>query len=355
MFSIEESDKGGDLLVAPNGRRFIPGRFETPSVAELRCKGLSRSVGELEVLNIQGDVRDLHAKPEAAGATFQVASQFNCLEFIDASVTPESGVTRYIFDKTQGPACALACAASTVWRNYFLPLGGARGQRSDSQLNCLADVQALLGVLEVRNGYTFCGALDELSRKIGECDRDVLRAALRIGVQWDAEVTDPYYEFRKNPDTSKWEKACAPAGPVTQVFASALCVNPLQTEAWRPLAEIVLEGAYEATLAIAEQNWLRGGSRDVYLTHLGGNNFHNDHEWIERAMRRAFELYRQSGLRVFIVSRGEIMGRYRSLAAEYRAPELEANVASVKMGGKGSAPPPSKGKGKTGSTNCKDT
>ena len=34
---------------------------------------------------------------------------------------PEYGVTLYAADPTQGPACALACAAGSVYRNYFCP------------------------------------------------------------------------------------------------------------------------------------------------------------------------------------------------------------------------------------------
>jgi hypothetical protein len=34
---------------------------------------------------------------------------------------PEDGVTAYAADPTQGPACALACAAGSVYRNYFCP------------------------------------------------------------------------------------------------------------------------------------------------------------------------------------------------------------------------------------------
>ena len=42
-----------------------------------------------------GDVASKHALPENALATFQVASQFNCLEFVGPSVVPEDGITGY--------------------------------------------------------------------------------------------------------------------------------------------------------------------------------------------------------------------------------------------------------------------
>ena len=43
-------------------------------------------------------------------------------------MTPEHGVTRYQHDRTQGPACAIAAGAATIYRNYFAPVGG--GSRS---------------------------------------------------------------------------------------------------------------------------------------------------------------------------------------------------------------------------------
>jgi hypothetical protein len=48
---------------------------------------------------------------------------------------PEHGVTVYAGDPTQGPACALACAAGSVYRNYFCP----RELLFDSR--CLAPVE----------------------------------------------------------------------------------------------------------------------------------------------------------------------------------------------------------------------
>ena len=62
--------------------------------------------------------------PENAGALFQVASQLNLLEMTGPEVTPEDGVTIYQDDRTQGPACAIAAGAATIYRNYFAPVGG---------------------------------------------------------------------------------------------------------------------------------------------------------------------------------------------------------------------------------------
>jgi hypothetical protein len=76
---------------------------------------------------VRGDVRQLHCQPEFNRALFQVASQFNLLEMTGPDVTPEHGVTRYAFDRTQGPACAIAAGAATIYRNYFATVGDGSG------------------------------------------------------------------------------------------------------------------------------------------------------------------------------------------------------------------------------------
>ena len=65
--------------------------------------------------------------PSRAKFTVEVASQFNCLEMVGPGTRPEDGVTIYAKDATQGPACALACPAATVFRNYFA-FGGQGGK-----------------------------------------------------------------------------------------------------------------------------------------------------------------------------------------------------------------------------------
>src|SRR5437667_12141333 len=97
--------------------------------------------------------RDAHARVRAktsafmekAGALFQAASQFNLLEMVSPTVTPEHGVTRYQHDRTQGPACAIAAGAATIYRNYFAPVGGGYGQTAERQFDGLADLGDALG------------------------------------------------------------------------------------------------------------------------------------------------------------------------------------------------------------------
>jgi hypothetical protein len=77
---------------------------------------------------------------------------------------------------------------------------------------------------------------------------------------------------------------------------------------WQPLATLILEASYEATLAAALENAVqcefKGGSARVFLTALGGGAFGNSHEWISQAVDRACRRYAHSGLHVSIVCYG---------------------------------------------------
>ncbi len=155
----------GDTLTSRvNGRAMTCGRLKTPSLAELRghvrseARAGTSERGSMSVREVVADVQDLHADPSNAGALFQVASQFNLLEMVSPNVTPERGVGIYEHDHTQGPACAVAAGAGTIFRNYFAPVGGQVGQTEGHQIDCLADLGEGLGNVDGRlwrmqNGY----------------------------------------------------------------------------------------------------------------------------------------------------------------------------------------------------------
>jgi hypothetical protein len=132
------------LLV--NGKDYGIGDLELVPLQSLRERVESTGglPGRLKVSVVTGDVRQMHRSPENAGALFQVASQFNLLEMVSPTVTPEQGVTRYQHDRTQGPACAIAAGAATIYRNYFASVGGSHGQTAERQLDGLADLGATL-------------------------------------------------------------------------------------------------------------------------------------------------------------------------------------------------------------------
>ena len=290
---------GETLTSLANGKAYTCGRLETPSLGELRdrVEGSQHTPGRLSLREAVADVTALHEDTANAGATFQVASQFNLLEMVGPEVTPERGVGIYEYDRTQGPACAIAAGAGTVYRNYFADVNGQTGQSADNQFDCLADLGAALGnagqrLWQMRNGYALASqeGLIEIARRLGtpsEEGLDPLRQRLRIGVQWNTQVT-----VRGATHT------------VTQAYCSALPVAYSQHPAdlWEPFARLVLEAAYEATVCAAILNARHTGNKRLYLTRLGGGAFGNRTTWISDSITRALRLYQDWNLEVAIVS-----------------------------------------------------
>ncbi len=290
---------GNTLRSSVNGAAWTYGELETPSLGQLRDRVRSSYDARARILlrEVVADVKSLHCDTSNAGSLFQVASQFNLLEMTSQAVTPERGVEIYENDNTQGPACAIAAGAGTIYRNYFAIVNGQVGQSSANQIDCLADIGTELGnsagrLWEMRNGYALPShrGLAEISSRLrasSESELDVLRSKLRIGIQWDTQVT------------------LIPDGHlVSQTYCSALPVayTPHHPDMWEPFARLVLEAAYEATLCAAILNSMRTGSKKLFLTLLGGGVFGNATEWIIAAIRRAVNLYRGADLEIAIVS-----------------------------------------------------
>jgi protein-tyrosine phosphatase len=298
---------GQQLRSRVNGKSYGIGKLELVPLEALRerVQAGPRAHGRLKVKVVTGDVRQMHKSPDNTGAVFQVASQFNLLEMIGPTITPEHGVTRYQSDPTQGPACAIAAGAATIYRNYFAPVRGFEGQTKERQLDGLAALgEALSSVLhqpvealwEMRNGYALCtrAGLDRIAehlRALRPEQVDILRGKLHVGVHPDVEVTDADGENRPL---------------VTQVFCSALPVAyaDVPISHWGPFASLILEAAYEATLWAAVLNAQRGASNIVLLTSLGGGAFRNSDRWIFAAIRRALQMVAALDLEVRLVSYG---------------------------------------------------
>jgi len=300
-----------------NNKKFGVGFFDTPSLGALRKRAAETELpGRIRVCNEIGGVAEKHAELENRHATFQVASHFNCLELVDPSATPQDGVTGYVNDRTQGPACSLACGAATVFRNYFVRVrtttGLQEGQTQDNMINNLSQVGQLVGnvpegrLFKVSGGYTMASQeqLEELDRRLHTFEQrgllDSVRSALCVGVQYDAQVT-----------ATDWGRTIFddPAQTVTQVLCSACAVaynTSTQPESWHRFASIVLEAAYEAVLYVALLSAVRyrgkHGSRRVFLTCLGGGVLGNPLPWVVAAMRRALEKFRACNLDVRIVT-----------------------------------------------------
>ena len=293
------------MTSVPSGQQFYIGPFETPSIAELRARlppPPPDGTQGLKIDEIVGDIRFMHSCEKYRGAVIQVASQFNALEMVGPGVSPEQGITRYLQDSTQGPACALSCPAATVYRNYIHGPGmKGQGGGESHQINGLRDVEKVVGPQKywcMKNGYAMplngasMGDLGELITKKGL--REKVIEAVRVSIHWDTQVGI------KGPTEQR----------VCQVFCSALpcayCHVTRNRQDWAVFASAVLDSAYEATFAAAAiVSGQRGGQRvTVLLTRLGLGAFGNSPAWVRPAIDKACAKYASYPLDVHIVKFG---------------------------------------------------
>ncbi|SNY58387.1 hypothetical protein SAMN06297280_3385 [Arsukibacterium tuosuense] len=324
MMSLEN----GVLTSRANGASFKVGHLVTPSLRALMTDAkavLQSSASEAKSIKVQeviADVQSLHTDPQSAGALFQVASQFNLLEMVGPTVTPDSGITGYQFDHTQGPACAMACGAGLIYRNYFVPVKGQVGQTAERQLNMLDEFEQQLlvqvnkhneqqfdSLWQMKNGYALPNtqqltAINHALEQLNQSDINKLINTIKIGVQYDTQVT------LKNTGQL-----------VTQAYCSAMPVAYSQHSSglWQPLASLILQAAYQATLAAGVINTAKTGNNTVYLTLLGGGAFGNAVEWITSAMQSAITLFEQSGLDIRVVSYGRSKPEVNALVSHFAA------------------------------------
>ena len=324
-----------------NGDTISAGTFSMPSVAELEQEVLAKlfdcksepgsnkdKKSTISVQNIVGEARSLHTK--MPGAVIQAASQFNMLEFPSPEVIPEGGISGYFYDNTQGPACAVACAAGTAYRNYLVPTPfqssncTRRGQTHRDQINGLTDIQSYLmqhyssqlknPPWQVVNGYTDSTSTQLssfnllLQGKEGAALKNKLESLLRVGIQEDTAITD----FA--PDAN---------ATCTQVYASAISIgySSLPSHLWEPLARLVLNATYKATLLVGilkvlEAQANQEASQPILLTKVGAGVFGNKDEWVIDAISMAITSvseYNTVDLDIRIVHFGSIDNDYRQL------------------------------------------
>jgi hypothetical protein len=242
------------------------------------------------------NVLEIQSRADFDGATFQAASNFNCLEFGSHLQTAFHGVSNYAVDPTQGPVMATATAASTVYRNWFIPWPDGEVGQGHHQVNLLAATP--LGTKQV-NGKVFIARRDLAAlADFDFADPDVYA----VGLHENCEVTT----VQVGPGTF----APAPPGRVVHhVYAAALNMGTVvRAERVIEIAQQLLVGMYRATVTAAWAMSLkypdRAGSKRLVLTLLGGGAFHNDPEWIGQAIAAAEDIIVKSGLEVYVVCFG---------------------------------------------------
>jgi hypothetical protein len=141
------------------------------------------------------------------------------------------------------------------------------------------------------NGYALLNLaglnINSQLSKLSNDKREELKGKLKIGIQWDTEVT-------LNADRQIVSQAYCSALPVTY--------SNLDSIYWESFAILILEATYEATLYAALMNFKKTGSKKVFLTLVGGGAFGNRVEWISDALIRTLKKFKYAPLDIKIVS-----------------------------------------------------
>jgi hypothetical protein len=258
------------------------GRFETPSIVELRqrVKRAGAGVGRLRLWVLDGpgqatDVGGLQATAPS-GSLFQAASQFNCLESPGPYITP---VVQYFRDYTQGPRASISAFPGTLLRHYAAP--GTHGKRfvqtENKQLNLLTDVFGP-EVAQVQSGYLMAhNVRDPTALVTALTDRfDLIRVGVHEGVQVVLG-----YDFAGAVDDSENRR-------IAQVFTSTVAGGgyggaTVRGAAFEGACRQLLRAAYLGTLLAAATL----GQRNAVLTLIGGGVFGNPVPLIWDAIRWA--------------------------------------------------------------------
>lgn len=329
----------------PDAQRFVEaGKFSHPSVAQLQSQvqsqvqellakkerdhefdSIQHVQSTITVRHMTGDIRRMHSAPFDPKSEysqdfppenyyiFQVASKFNLLQPRGQSSPFEpKAITLYDHPTatTQGQACAIACAAGTAYRHHVVPVMTEdgempRGQTPTYQLNGLKGIEDYLSTYAALPSkslpWTMCNgrftpipnALKTLNNLL-KSDPDLhdeLLSRLQIGVQEDTFVTD-------RPIAADWNPFADGYPLVTQTFNSAISIQHqprgVNADSLSPMAKIVLQATYEATLLVAISKALQFALNGipttvtVLLTKVGGGiDRKRKTDWICDAIQRA--------------------------------------------------------------------
>ncbi len=278
-------DATGTATLTVAGSCWNAGRFETPSIGELRKRsevvashGDARARlwvfdGASPATDIGGLQATMHGNP-----LFQVASQFNCLE----SPGPHlARVQDYFSDWTQGPRASVSAFPATLLRHYAAPArDGGRFVQGDGgrQIDLLADVFARQsspvhsGYLTGHGGVGAKALASALESRFDQIRVGVhSEAQVVLGYNWDGSVEDPQRR-------------------IAQVFTSTVAAGgyggatALGTE-FVPVCRQLLRAAYLGTMLAA----VTLNRTPVVLTLIGGGVFGNPVELIWESILWAFD------------------------------------------------------------------
>lgn len=301
-FDVIESEDHVKLKSKINNKTYNAGKFQIKSSSRDKYKLIKKErQGTLNIIKGYGehtkhfeliDILSMQSLPKWNGATYLVASNFNCLEFTNSNQKAADGVTNYYEDNTQGPYAALACGPSAVYRNYFIKHNDNVSQLN-KEINLLEKTP-----INVKHGYAIINNDKYLKKNNSNFDWDDPEI-WQVGIHSNCEVV------MKRGQNSTF--SMAPKNQIANhVYASALNFNRnvKSTYFTKEIAKKLLVAEYRAAILAAWENSSKfanlAGSNKLSLTLLGGGVFQNPYEIICEAIMENIDLIMESGLDVYI-------------------------------------------------------
>ncbi len=290
---------------------FNAGNFRARSLAELRhqhkdssiirgsfniIEGDSPCLAGHEAMYARLDIGSLQAslgrlcQSRGKRLTVMVASNLNCLETVSQYDVP-GDITRYIFDRTQGPAASISAAPGALLRNYFIN-HPATHTDPGHQINLLDDLVSALPIISVNNGYLkLPNAVATLNRVVEFFELN--NSMIKVGVHTDITVShgltsgSSHYLLTGNRPL------------INQIFCAALDIGQGTNECSlgaENIARLLLLAQIEATIyAAAAEN-----TEILIIPLLGCGVFGNKPEWIVDALEGCARLITASGMCVVL-------------------------------------------------------
>ena len=346
---------------------YLAGRYNIESVEHLQERnpfatrpiplGLARTklivvTGLRDFSDPNFDVRSLQANPRNCGATFQVASNFNGLEYTSAFDNRHMGVARYVYDRTQGPSASESCGPATLYRNYFVDGNDYQHQsrryyqyeRMAIEVNTLDDPN-IRDLLPVDSGYvTFYEAPKQ--EDLVRLDSDAYKYVKIVRHDF-AQVT--YGLRHESLDGTEVMDVCNdPTQIVNQVFNAGInWVDMIRyvrdEETRRKFAMFLSKASMISSLLAAQENRdalvnvpsCQGRNR-FFPNLVGCGVFANQREWLIDAWRspEVFPYIQHSGLEIIVCFQAAESAEaldFARQAKEGKIPDFEGQAIDVQF------------------------
>lgn len=313
--NIEIEETGDNVMINDkvNDRSFKAGKFSVITFSDIE-KAKPRGHGQLTMVHGHGpktfrpyfvDMNySMNYKPNN-GATYVVLSSFNCLQNPNPDCGRKNGITDYFYDESQNSVAAVATAASTLYRNYFM-----------DKVNLLSNTP-----IQTCHGFAVLNKTEAKELKTNKFEWNNIRN-YQIGHQEDCQVVlQNELKFSFIPTDPNF---------VNLIFAGSFNENYFHSNTFtNTILILLLESQIKLAIYTAWKNALkhpeREGSNKLFLPTMGvDNRYFVLPEVFCAALSRCVNLIEQSGLDVFLVC-------YSDNEFDQIKPILETQVEGLKF------------------------